>query len=145
MRSTSDPATRAALVALAQEPHARTGDLGPVFDAAGSDLGEHEIRHGLAGLAHHHLLQLGERRPALEITLAKARRTAWSRHAVISADLAVVASALSALPSPWTVIRGPVLADFAYGAPNLRTYADLDVLVSPAARDPAIMVDCERQ
>lgn len=32
----------------------------------------------------------------------------------------------------WAVVKGPVLVDLLYGAPGLRSYQDLDVLVEPA-------------
>lgn len=50
-------------------------------------------------------------------------RTVWA--------LSRLQPVLDASEVPWTVIKGPVLAELVYGDPGMRTYNDLDLLVEP--------------
>lgn len=62
--------------------------------------------------------------------LAADRQRALIHHVRVSAVLAEVAQAFDGLA--WAVFKGPVLSEFAHPVPGLRTYKDVDVLVSPS-------------
>ena len=59
--------------------------------------------------------------------------TAAARHLQANAELARLAPLLDSCGAPWAAVKGPVLAQLAYPHPELRVYADLDVLVHPKA------------
>jgi hypothetical protein len=65
-------------------------------------------------------------------TLRAGYREAAASHLSISAELGAVAQVLEGLPYPWLVLKGPVLAELAYGDVGLRQYGDLDLLTSRA-------------
>ncbi|MDP8930880.1 MAG: nucleotidyltransferase family protein [Actinomycetota bacterium] len=49
------------------------------------------------------------------------------------ADLALVGRVLDRAQISWAVLKGPVLAETVYPRPELRSYRDIDVLVTPEA------------
>jgi hypothetical protein len=57
---------------------------------------------------------------------------AAASHLSVSAELGTVAQLMGDLPYPWLVLKGPVLAELAYGDVGLRQYGDLDLLTSTA-------------
>lgn len=60
-------------------------------------------------------------------------RNAVARHMRALADLAWLRVELESKGIDWVVMKGPILAELAYGTSSVRTYTDLDVLVDPAA------------
>lgn len=83
--------------------------------------------HRIAPLVYRTLAVCGS--PQADL-LAADRRGAVIHHIRVSAVLAEIAHALDGLP--WAVFKGPVLSEFAHPVPGLRTYKDVDILVSPA-------------
>jgi hypothetical protein len=61
-------------------------------------------------------------------------------------ELRVISTALGSAGLDFAVLKGPVLAELCYERPDLRRYADLDVLVSPRALPDAVAalegIDC---
>jgi hypothetical protein len=98
---------------------------------------------GLARLANHHRVDCLAHRaiaahPAGVLSgdedvslLAAARQTAVVEHLRALATLRRVQRALDPDGIPWFVVKGPVLAEHAYGDPSLRRCADVDVIVPP--------------
>ncbi|WP_165368015.1 nucleotidyltransferase family protein [Phytoactinopolyspora endophytica] len=84
-------------------------------------------RHRVAPLAH---VALRSAEPEVAAALKPDRDEAMTRH--LSAG--IVLSALSELLDglPWAVFKGPVLSEHAHPAPGLRSYHDVDVVVSPS-------------
>lgn len=60
------------------------------------------------------------------------------QHLRVTAELERIAPLLDTIGEPWVVVKGPVLAELAYPFPELRSYADLDVLVHPRAFGEAV-------
>jgi hypothetical protein len=58
-----------------------------------------------------------------------------ARSAAMTAELARIAAAFEATSIPLLVYKGPVLSQQLYGAPHLRAYSDLDVIVAPENAD----------
>jgi hypothetical protein len=127
-----------ALVALAQEPDRRRDDLGEAIAAAPGTLADAVIAHGIAGVAHRHARHLTDRFPTLLAALDAARKDIWSRHLITVTDLREVARIFAGLGGPWAVVKGPVLAEHAYGGPDRRRYLDLDLLVDPRVYGTAL-------
>lgn len=84
--------------------------------------------HRVAPLAH---VLLRPHDPDLAAALKTDRDTAMIRHLTASAVLDGLGTILDGLP--WVTMKGPVLSEHAHPAPGLRSYNDVDVLVSPAA------------
>jgi hypothetical protein len=128
----------AALVALAQEPEHRDVDLASALTAASPELVQALVDHGLAGLAATRVREIRQNVPALCPQLNAARAMSWSNHLTMVADLGEVAAALDGIHGGWALVKGPVLAELAYGRADLRSYVDLDVLVHPASFGEAL-------
>lgn len=67
---------------------------------------------------------IGERTQMREATTALV-----DRHAAIVDNLRQIGVLFDTVQVPWLVVKGPVLAVSAHGAPELRVYEDLDVVV----------------
>lgn len=63
--------------------------------------------------------------------LAKAHVGSQRHQLGVKIDLRAIARLLDRLDVPWMVVKGPYLADVAYGRPGVRDYVDLDVVASP--------------
>lgn len=87
--------------------------------------------HGVVGCVYRSLRTLLS--PDEAEPLAVRYRQSVGAHLRTLADLAELAPVLDALDMPWLVVKGPVLAETVYPEPDLRSYADLDIVV-PAAR-----------
>jgi hypothetical protein len=70
--------------------------------------------------------------------LAELRRETVRRHLRSIGDLRFLAGALDGSGIPWLVFKGPALAEPVHGAPELRFYRDLDLLVPPARFGDAV-------
>ncbi|MEJ7583174.1 MAG: nucleotidyltransferase family protein [Acidimicrobiales bacterium] len=70
--------------------------------------------------------------------LEEAYFTALQWHVRACHDLAVAPDALERAGVPWLTFKGPVLAEAIYVRHDLRSYADLDLLVSPGRLRDAI-------
>ena len=92
--------------------------------------------HGVAPLVHHRLLAAGL---ASAPSLADAGRAQLMRHLVDMATLREVKVALDAAGVDWLVFKGPLIAT-AYERPDLRSYADVDLLVDRRQLDVALSV-----
>jgi hypothetical protein len=64
-----------------------------------------------------------------EAALGRALTAARGRHAFFARELAVVLATLDAAAVPVLVLKGAALAELLYPAPELRPYADLDLLI----------------
>jgi hypothetical protein len=83
--------------------------------------------HRIAPLAH---VALREVRPDIAAVLREDRDQALMHHVRATATLAAIDSTLADLP--WATFKGPVLSESLHPVAGLRSYTDLDVLVSPA-------------
>lgn len=106
-------------------------------------------RHGGAGVAraaaYHrvpgYVLQAYGDHPALEgvvPALRAAAHEATTRHLQALGDHRRAASVLDGAGVPHLVVKGPVLAEHHHGAPDLRSYRDLDLLVPGAGLRDAL-------
>lgn len=91
--------------------------------------------HRIAPLAH---VALRATRPDLVDLLHKDRDRAMRHHLRVGILLSRFGSVLKGIP--WLVFKGPALSELAHPVPGLRSYKDLDLLVSPADLRTA----CER-
>lgn len=82
--------------------------------------------HRIAPLAYVSLRSTGQ---SLAASLKEDRDTAVANHIAASVVLDGVSELLDG--RPWAVFKGPVLSENAHPAPGLRTYHDIDLLVSP--------------
>src|SRR4051794_1598042 len=89
--------------------------------------------HRVDGLAYEALLSALGPDDALVDRLGLAYGAAVRSHLAALWALAQLQPALEATGARWAVIKGPALAEPLYGAPGRRPYADLDLLVQPAA------------
>jgi hypothetical protein len=101
------------------------------------------VRHGVVGCLWTALRASGlAERPDAAPT-REAYTSALGRHLRTLSDLELVLDVLGGHGIAPMVLRGPVLAEVVYRRPDLRGYADLDVLVAP--RDfPAALAALER-
>jgi Uncharacterised nucleotidyltransferase len=70
--------------------------------------------------------------------LEQAYFVALRSHACALNDLAIAAEAFAAAGTPWLTFKGPVLAEHVYRRADLRSYGDLDILVSPQQLQRAV-------
>jgi hypothetical protein len=112
------------------------GDRLPWTDSARvpRDIAQAAAVHGVEGWVHRRASAAGTALPEVE----GAVRAALGRHLRALADLAVVQDALGGAGLPFLVVKGPVLAERVYGAADLRSYVDLDIVVRP--RDAGLAV-----
>jgi hypothetical protein len=103
-------------------------ELGPDGLVGLSDLAE---RHGVAGYLHARAGDLEDLPAAERERLAVVRRwiARWHLRSVL--DLRFLTEVLDTAAIPWLVVKGPTLAGPGHGAPDLRSYGDLDVVVPP--------------
>ena len=108
--------------------------------SAGASTWSTSDQNRIAALAAQHLVAPAVHvalQPFLEGTVAgRTLSSAYHRNALRQlrciADLARLAELLDEQGVAWAVLKGPALADVYYPRPELRSYADLDVLVEPA-------------
>jgi hypothetical protein len=93
--------------------------------------------HRVAGLVYRSLQEAGCQGGPV-VTLRAGYHNAAASHLVVSSELGTVAQLLGDLPYPWLVVKGPALAELAYGDVGLRQYGDLDLLTSTAGFGPAL-------
>jgi hypothetical protein len=93
----------------------------------------HCERHGVGPCVHRVLRSRRDVPPALEARLEEQYFASAATHVRCIQDLAIAADALDRAQVPWLAFKGPVLAETVYSRPDLRAYADLDLLVAPAA------------
>jgi hypothetical protein len=94
--------------------------------------------HGVPGYVTRYLPQVDAVPDVERERLLEMRRATVRRHLRAIGDLRVVAEALDRAGIAWLVIKGPTLAEEVHGAPDLRSYNDLDVLVSPRELGDAV-------
>ncbi len=70
--------------------------------------------------------------PALQARLAATQRDARERADEVAHTLATLTAAFAAAGVPFFIVKGSVLAHEVYGAPHLRRFADIDVVVHAA-------------
>jgi hypothetical protein len=124
-----------------------TADTVAQLGAGHADELVHAARfHGIAGYVLRVLRQsggaagAGEQGPvhaAVVDALRQEVQRSVARHLTTLADLDHVTRALAGV-TPWLVLKGPVLAETVHDGPELRAYADLDVLVPPERFGPAL-------
>jgi hypothetical protein len=90
--------------------------------------------HGVEGWVLRRASAAGTALPDVEAAV----RAALSRHLRALADLAVVQDALTGSGLPFLVVKGPVLAERVYGAADVRSYVDLDIVVRPGDAGRAV-------
>lgn len=98
--------------------------------------------HGVAGYAYRSLRLAGGTEPATLAQLEGLRAGALHTHLRALGDLPWLGEVLGAADVRWLVVKGPVLAAM-HGAPDLRAYGDLDVVV-PAASFATALSALER-
>lgn len=98
--------------------------------------------HGVTGYLLAAARRPGALTPDAALGVRQAATHALWGHLRALADLQVVASALDDV-APWVVVKGPALTEIAHGAPHLRSYNDLDVVV-PAQGFGASLAALER-
>jgi hypothetical protein len=86
-------------------------------------------RHRVSGAVWLSVGQLPGLRPEVRDRLRAAHRSTIMKQLLIEAELQAVKAALHDVP--WLVVKGPALTCGYYQHPELRSYADLDVLVAP--------------
>jgi hypothetical protein len=91
-------------------------------------LGEAARRHGVSGFVWRAARRSGLAELAELADVRTDVAVAAARHLRAVADLGLIAGALAV---PWLVFKGPVLAELVHPSPELRSYADVDVLVAP--------------
>ncbi len=84
--------------------------------------------HRVAPLAH---VLLRDDDPDLAAVLKPDRDAAMIRHLTAGIVLDQLSATFGELP--WATVKGPVLSEHAHPAPGLRSYTDVDILVSPGA------------
>lgn len=87
------------------------------------------VHHGVAPALHCLLAGSPDLPNEVLSALEQAHRSHWQFHLRVLGDLAQIAPVLDALSVPWVVLKGPVLAEVVYGRFDMRSYADLDLLV----------------
>lgn len=93
--------------------------------------------HGVAGYVHR-MLKGGQAQDAGTLAaLDGLRLGGLHTHLRALDDVPRLASAFGQAGVPWLVVKGPALAEL-HGAPDLRAYSDLDVLVPSAAFGDAL-------
>lgn len=93
--------------------------------------------HGVAGYVYRMLSRVeGLDREALR-DLEALRAGGLHTHLRGVSDLPLLVEALGGAGIPWLVVKGPVLAEL-HGAPDLRAYSDLDLVVPAAAFGDAL-------
>lgn len=108
----------------------QVADWIPLLECAG--------RHGVAGVLHHQLAQLGHDLPLDIRSHADRQRAAeqlWQSH--LQARLVEALRALDAKGVRAVALKGPVLAERIYPDPSVRLSVDLDLLVVPSDLDRA--------
>lgn len=98
-----------------------------------SDLGALAHFHGVAGCVFQSLHGVDKVDESVLAELRQSYNGGVRSHLRALAGLASLANVLDGVGSPWMVVKGPVLAELVYGRPDLRSYADLDLLVLPTA------------
>ncbi|MGD0247325.1 MAG: nucleotidyltransferase family protein [Streptosporangiaceae bacterium] len=129
-RPARSPAARRALIASLRAPARPAGPALESLVAAcdPEELADLALSEGLAGPACAKLGALLPPEPRSRLA-TEARRDAV-RHLAYLGLLSKLAAALDQAEVTWVALKGPVLAEFSY--PDVpRSYADLDLLVSP--------------
>jgi hypothetical protein len=92
------------------------------------------IAHGVEGWVRKRARAVSVTVPGVE----EAVRAALARHQRALADLDAVKAALDGAGIDFLVAKGPALVDRFYPSPDLRSYVDLDLVVSPHAVGDAV-------
>ncbi len=71
-------------------------------------------------------------------SLARTHATRTAAHLRVLADLDAVVASLSEGAVPFLIVKGPVLSEYLYPSPDLRTYEDLDLLIPPGSFERAV-------
>jgi len=134
------PAVGALLVSsILSDGQARPGSLagGPMDITTASDL--------LAAASFHHVLpavHLAFRNDDVPGPVAAALKEGYERSVrfrlLALAELGRLAELWSGQGTRWLVFKGPALAELLYPRPDLRSYADLDILVHPGDFEQAV-------
>lgn len=88
--------------------------------------------HRVTGYVARQLRRLDDVPAAVVETLDASQRAARAQHLRVRAALEAFSQMMAGSAIPWLVVKGPVLAETVYHSADLRSYADLDVIV-PAA------------
>jgi hypothetical protein len=124
---------------LVRRSDARTTDPRALLDQVpAAVLVDRALHHRVPGVVYRSLVALG-RDGADFADLRSACQMATLAHGRCLIELASVAEVLGGTGRPWMVVKGPVLAELAYGDPGARLYEDLDLVV-PAA-DLRVVLD----
>ena len=126
------------LVQLIRRSEARTIDPRSLLDQVpAAVLVDRALHHRVPGVVYRSLVALG-RDGADFADLRSACQMATLAHGRCLVELASAAEVLGGTGRPWMVVKGPVLAELAYGDPGARLYEDLDLVV-PAADLSAVL------
>jgi hypothetical protein len=94
--------------------------------------------HGIPGYVYRAVAGLSQLPPSEQVSLAELRRETVRRHLRAIGDLRFLAGVLDGGGIPWLVFKGPALAGPVHGAPELRFYRDLDLLIPPVRFGDAV-------
>lgn len=94
--------------------------------------------HGIAGCVFVAVGRADVLAPDAARGLEQAYLAARARHLLMLEGLRWAADAFDGAGVPWATFKGPALSEVVYRRPDLRSYSDLDVVVSPAALDEAV-------
>jgi Uncharacterised nucleotidyltransferase len=109
-----------------------------VADVDLTDLAAVAEYHSVLPAVYEALRTVPESPPEVLETLADRRRLSLHQHLRTVGELAAVAKTLDQAGVAWCVLKGPVLAEYVYRAPAIRSYLDLDILVQPSGFGAAI-------
>lgn len=100
------------------------GYPGVTVDALARALFIHKV-----GPAVHVHMDGSDAAPSLRAVAKERYDQQIERQAQVAGDIAVLAEVLSDLGVAWATVKGPVLAERLWNRPDLRQYADLDIVV----------------
>ncbi len=100
---------------------------------------DHACLHGVEACVHLSLRSVDAIPRETRDQLEQAYFVALRSHACALHDLAIAAEAFERARLPWLTFKGPVLAEHVYRRPDLRSYGDLDLLVSPSRLRDAVV------
>ena len=91
--------------------------------------------HAISGMLVEPLGSCDQLAPETRAALQRRYDEAVRRHLQVTWELRQLVPILDGSGARWAIVKGPALAELAYGDAGMRSYADLDVLVEPRAFD----------
>src|SRR5581483_5667521 len=99
------------------------------------------LRQRVAGLVHNALAAAGIKEPpAFAEALAERTRRIAKRDLVLTAEAVRLQRAMEQAGVPGLILKGPALAQLAYGSATIKQTRDIDLLVPPECVDSALQI-----